>query len=205
MDVESTVALCDKRMGMQIDETPSELEDLILRAGSGELSAFDRLMRMHERQVFNTAWRLLGRVEDAEDAVQEVFLRLFRYIHRVDARRQLAPWLYRVTINVSNDLRRRRTRQSRFQHDLEQADTLTDPAAGPDQVVAARQETLEVLQALDRLSTRQRTAVVLRDIEGLSTTEVAGIMRSSKATVRSLISRARLKIREYRRTRGVKV
>jgi RNA polymerase sigma-70 factor (ECF subfamily) len=190
---------------MQRDQTPSELEDLILRAGSGERRAFDRLMRMHERQVFNTAWRLLGRVEDAEDAVQEVFLRLFRYIHRVDARRELAPWLYRVTVNVSNDLRRRRTRQSRFQDELGQADTMTDPAAGPDQVVAARQETLVVLQALDRLSTRQRTAVVLRDIEGLSTTEVARIMRSTKATVRSLISRARLKIREYRKKRGVKV
>jgi RNA polymerase sigma-70 factor (ECF subfamily) len=111
-------------------------------------------MRMHERQVFNIAWRLLGRVEDAEDAVQEVYFSACSSIHRVDARRELAPWLYRVTVNVSNDPRRRRTRQSRFQHDLEQADTPTDPAARPDQVVAAGQETLVVLQALDRLSTR---------------------------------------------------
>lgn len=202
MTVELTITLCEKRQGMQQERTSSELEDLILRARGGERSAFDSLMRLHERQVFSTAWRLLGRVEDAEDAVQEVFFRLFRYIHRVNARRQLAPWLYRVTVNVCNDLRRRLARRKRFQHDMDletAAGTLSDPAAGPDEVTAARQETQVVLQALDSLSCKQRTAIVLRDIEGLSTAEVAGIMRSPEATVRSHISRARLKIREFQR------
>jgi RNA polymerase sigma-70 factor (ECF subfamily) len=77
-------------------------------AKSDDLAAFDLLMRQHERLVLVTALRLLGRLEDAQDASQEVFLRLYRNLNKVRASGNLAGWLYRVTVNVCHDAGRKR-------------------------------------------------------------------------------------------------
>src|SRR5215472_10970016 len=78
-------------------------------AKAGDRAAFERLMRQHERLVLATALRLLGNLEDAQDAAQEVFLKLHRNVAKVEASGNLAGWLYRVTVNVCNDhLRRKR-------------------------------------------------------------------------------------------------
>ncbi len=164
-----------------------------------EREDFERLMKAHEQRVFRAAWRLLGRREDAQDAAQEVFLRLYRYRHRFDERRPLEPWLYRITVNVCRDLRRRRrVRQTASLEELEETRPLV--SADPDPGAAARiaEERRIVEQALATLAEKERAALVLRDVQGLSTAEVAEILGSSQVTVRSQISRARLKIKKYR-------
>jgi RNA polymerase sigma-70 factor (ECF subfamily) len=169
-----------------------EQSELVRRARRGELQAFEMLMRIHDRQVYRVALRMLGNVEDAKDASQEVFLRLHRSLGKVDETRDLASWLYRVTVNVCNDAFRNR----RATLPIEKAGVLAS-AVDPEQESEANQTRRLVTEALARLPEKQRAAVVLREIEGLSTAEVAGILGASEMTVRSHISLARTKLRQW--------
>src|SRR5579862_7659773 len=86
---------------------PEALTGLLEAARSGDLAAFEILMRRHERLVLATALRLLGRMEDAQDVSQDVFLKLYRNLGKVAATQNLSGWLYRVTVNVCHDFRLR--------------------------------------------------------------------------------------------------
>jgi len=160
-------------------------------ARAGDRAAFDLLMRRHERLVLGTAYRLAGNFEDAQDASQEVFLRLYRNLAKLDTR-NLAAWLYRVTVNVCHDVRRRRPGTV----SMDDAPDLA--AAGDPQQSAGEAERRALLRRSPRmLSEKERAALLLRDLEGLSTAEVAGVLGSSVATVRSQLSKARLKVRDF--------
>jgi RNA polymerase sigma-70 factor (ECF subfamily) len=143
-----------------------------------------------ERRVLTLAWRLLGSAEDAQDASQEVFLRAFRFLNRFDTRRPFEPWIVRMTVNVCRDLGRKR--QPNVLLDPEALRSTSDPHADVNLVEQRR----ILHRALAELPQKERAAVVLRDIEDFSTAEVAEILGSSEATVRSQISTARLKIRK---------
>ena len=163
---------------------------------SGEPATFEGLLRMHEVMVARTALRLTGNRQDAQDAAQEVFLRLHRSLGRIDDSRNLSGWLYRVTVNVCRDiLRKRRNTDS-----LDDAHYAIPSSTEAD--FGRRQQLKLVEEALRTLPEKERAAVTLRDIEGLSTREVAEILGSSEATVRSQISAARLKIRKMLRRRS---
>ncbi len=90
-------------------DASSEARSLVMRAQAGEISAFEQLMVCHQRQVLCTAARILGRQEDAKDAAQEVFFRLYRYLPRIKPE-SLRAWLYRVTVNICHDMARRSER-----------------------------------------------------------------------------------------------
>lgn len=171
-----------------------ELTSILKRAGSGDRGAFDQVVVRHQRRVLMTAWRLLGSLEDAQDAAQEVFLRLYRYLDRFDETRAMLPWLYRLTVNVCHDLRRRRSRTTAL--GLEEAGLITAPS-GVEEDLARAEQRRTVLAALKDLSEKEREALVLRDLQGLSTKEVAGILGSSETTVRSQLSTARVKIKRF--------
>lgn len=174
--------------------------DLVARARRGDTRAFEHLLRIHERRVVATAWRLLGNLADAEDAAQEVFLRLYRYLHRFDNRRAFEPWIYRVTVNVCRDLGRRRNRRDGGKavplEESPEASGLRD--AGPDPAARAvlDEERRIAEQAIATLAEKERAALVLRDVQGLSTLEVTQILGSSEITVRSQICRARFAIED---------
>jgi RNA polymerase sigma-70 factor (ECF subfamily) len=179
-------------------ETPEEqrsgIEAANLEAAkSGDLAAFEMLMRQHERLVLVTALRLTGNMADAQDISQEVFLKLYRNLRKLDGAARVASWLYRVTVNACRDLQRRKRPETpvEFAGDL--------PAAGMDPqqaaTVAERRRVLEM--SLRMLPEKERAALVLRDLEGLSTGEVARVLGSSEATVRSQISKARVKVRAF--------
>jgi RNA polymerase sigma-70 factor (ECF subfamily) len=165
---------------------------LLERAISGDVSAFEQIVLRYERRVFSLAWRLLGRPEDAQDASQEVFLRAFRYLHRFDRRRPFEPWLMKMTVNVCHDLSRKRHAQPQG---VINPDGLRS-AGDPHHELHTEQQRTILYKALQELPEKERAAIVLRDIEGLSTAEVAEILGSSEATVRSQISSARLKIKK---------
>jgi len=154
---------------------------------------FERLVSVHQQMVLRTAYRLLGRLEDAQDAAQEVFLRLFRNLDRIDA--EPKAWLYRVTVNVCNDHHRRR--KVVVELDQQHADSAPDP----ERVLTLDERKRLVMEGLAILAERERAAVVLRDIEGLSTAEVAGILGVEEVTVRSQIFSARGKLAKYVRSR----
>jgi RNA polymerase sigma-70 factor (ECF subfamily) len=116
-------------------------------------------MALHERMVVGTAYRLLGRMEDAQDAAQEVFLRLLKHLDRIDG--DPKPWLYRVTVNICNDHYRRRVMTT------EPDERTADPAPDAERVLAMDDRKRLLMEGLQTLSKRERAAVVLRDIEGL--------------------------------------
>ena|SRR5579864_4320401 len=161
------------------------------QAGGG--CSFDDLVALHQQRVLRTAYRLLGRVEDAQDAAQEVFLRLLKHMHRIDG--DPRAWLYRVTMNICNDRYRRRPLV------IELATDFADAAPNPEHVLVLEERKRLLMEGLQTLPERERAAVVLRDIEGLSTREVAAILNVEEVTVRSHISTARVKLAKYVRRR----
>ena len=170
---------------------------LLGRAKSGDDAAFADIVVRYERQLFRTAVRLLGHREDAQDAVQEVFLRLYRYLDRFDESRELEPWLYRITVNVCRTIGKKRKKTVVVELDKAPAEAVASAARGEAAVELDEQRQI-VVEGLKRLAEKERAALVLRDIEGLSTREVACILGSSETTVRTQISRARVKMKRYR-------
>jgi RNA polymerase sigma-70 factor (ECF subfamily) len=162
-------------------------------ARTGDLAAFESLMRQHERLVLVTALRLLGALEDAQDASQEVFLKLYRNLDRVGASGNLAGWLYRVTVNVCHDAQRKR----RASAPVEDAAGLAALTADPQRAAVETERRRALEMSLRMLSEKERTVVVLRDLEGLTTQEVARVLGTTEATVRSQISKARVKARDF--------
>ena len=169
----------------------------VLRAQQGDLAAFEDLMHRHQRLVFGTARSLLGVSEDAEDAAQEVFLRLYQHLERIDPARPLGAWLYRVTTNVCRSFGRwRRARPT-----VALGETAGElRAVGGDPAAAAEleEEQRMVARGLETLARQERTAMVLHDLEGLSVREVAAALSVSEVTVRTHLCRARQKMRAFR-------
>ena len=171
---------------------------LIAQARGGDRAAFDRLMRRHERLVLMTALRFLhGNMADAQDAAQMVFLRLHRSLgqfHDSERAGNFPAWLYRITVNVCHDMNRRTRRRGEVDLDAvaRVAGCVQDETA-----LDGDRRRAAVKAGLDELGEKERAAVILRDIEGLDTAEVARILGSSEATVRSQISVARRKLRKF--------
>ncbi len=157
-----------------------------------ETDAFEQLLALHERRVYLTALRLLGRPEDAQDAAQEVFLRLHKNLARLDKDANFAAWLYRVTVNVCRDVARKRVQVAPLDENA-----LASHAPGPAAELDLAERRRLAMAALQRLPEKERAAVVLRDVEGLSTREVARILGSAEVPVRTQISRARQKLKTW--------
>jgi RNA polymerase sigma-70 factor (ECF subfamily) len=188
--------------GGTLEERSAALSEHIERARLGEAAAFEQLMVCTQHKVAATAWRLLGSREDARDATQEVFLRAFKYLKSYRPEHDFHGWLYRITVNVCRDMLRGRAKTgeqtspadaSREQFALETVACESDTAEA---AVVAQQRAI-VRRALETLPEKERTALVLRDLEGLSTEEVARVMGSRPATVRSQVSTARGKVKVF--------
>jgi RNA polymerase sigma-70 factor (ECF subfamily) len=175
-------------------DSESALRAAVLR---GDLDAFEKLVMRYERAVFTLALRLTGNVEDARDAVQGVFLRLHRKLHTVDPERALSPWLYTVTLNVCRGIARSqiRSRLVPMEEFVELA--AVDPSPSPERQFSAREAEQQLRAGLRELPERERAALVLREVNELTTAEVAKVLGSSETTVRSQISSARMKLRKF--------
>jgi RNA polymerase sigma-70 factor (ECF subfamily) len=178
------------------------LTRLIKRAATGDSAAFEQIMLHSQHRVMAITWRILGNEADARDASQEVFLRVYKYLNRFKQDQDFFAWLYGITINVCRDIAKKRERQNAQFTSLTQggaSEALAVPSGQQDaeEALLRTQERDLVASALATLSYKECAAVVLRDIEGLSTEEVARIMKSSPSTVRSQISSARKKIRIF--------
>jgi RNA polymerase sigma-70 factor, ECF subfamily len=163
------------------------------RAKAGDAVAFERILEAHAALVLRTAQRLLLNDADAADAAQEVFVRLHKSLLKFDDERDVLPWLYRMTVNICRDLRRRRKPSVAI-------DDLAEPAAKdptPEDLLTADERRRLMFEALAALSERERDAITLRDLEGLSTAEVAEALGTTETTVRSQISMGRVKLKDY--------
>jgi RNA polymerase sigma-70 factor, ECF subfamily len=197
---EFTVA-SEKRLPENIStQIPGSLARLIERAADGDMVAFEEIMKHSEKRVMRMTWRMLGNEADARDAAQEVFLRVYKYLGRFKQDQPFFAWVYQITLNVCRDIAKKRQQYNTQFISLDngdQAASVVSDNAGAEETLIRVQERELMLRAIATLPERERAAILLRDLEGLSTDEVARIMKSTATTVRSQISSARQKIRMY--------
>lgn len=167
---------------------------LICRSRRGDLAAFEALYDGYKGQVFRTALAITRDQAAAEDILQECFIRLHRSLDGLDESQPLAPWLYRVTVNLCYSWM---TRQRRWLHSLEEAlewlGTLPQPS--PSQLVERQEIKVAIEQAINSLSLDQRVTLVLHYLNGLSVEEIAAAMNCPVGTVKSRLHYGRNNVR----------
>ena len=175
---------------------PQEIDPLIERCLKGDQSAWDAIVRLYWRKVFNIAYKFVGRHDEAEDLVQDVFLKLFKSLQTFDRRANFSTWLISVSRNLCID----HYRSMRREHDVVTHDVDTTTLANAStidspQVMLERRDRVSLLRAaLDRLTPSLRTAVMLRDIQELSYQEIAERLGVPEGTVKSRINRGRTEL-----------
>jgi RNA polymerase sigma-70 factor (ECF subfamily) len=153
----------------------------------------NRFVSEHLRRIFVQIYRIVGNVSDAQDLTQEAFIKALQHQEQLKDEQKAAHWLSRIATNTAIDFLRRSSRATFCELD----EAPESHAESPEQALL-RGEHREYLQdGLRLLSPRERTALLLRDVEGLAAEEVAQHMNCSKATVRSHIANARTKLRRY--------
>ena len=178
-----------------VPSTP--VDERIKEAMAGDRGAIDALIAAHHRAVYRVCYRMMGNREDVQDIEQEVFLRMLRHLAKYDPDLPFVPWLYSIAMKVCRDALRKRKRRRTEPLENVPAEKL---AASPDFIGKLDiEDEMSILEAgLETLPEKERGAIVLRDIEGLSTRDVAAAMGTKEVTVRSQISRARVKLKAYR-------
>src|SRR5580704_1033138 len=181
-----------------------EEDSLIRRALRGDTAAFEALCVQHSRALFQTALRLLGNAEDAEDALQEGLLAAYRNLKRFEGRSRFSTWLTRIVINAS--LMRRRSQKSRPAVSLEQWSTeegsvpaeerFAADGPSPEEIYAGRELRNLINENLETLSPVLRDAFLLREAQGLSTSEAARALGVSENTLKARLWRARQQLAE---------
>lgn len=174
----------------------------VTQAQAGDEQAFRRLVERHGRGVFQLAFRLTGSEPDAEDVVQDTFLRAYRELKRFESRSSFGTWIHRITVNCSYDLLRQRPRHKAESLDGdagEAADGAFEPEADatshPDRLAFGSEVQRRVRAALDLLTPTERAAFVLRHFEGRSLEEIGGTLGLRTGATKHSIFRAVQKMR----------
>jgi len=170
----------------------------VARVRAGDEDAFRVLVERHSRQLFRLAYRMTGNEQDAEDVVQEAFLRAYRQVGRFEARSSVGTWLYRIAANCAIDLMRRRPHREvapRAAQDDGEDDPPVSAAPDPERLAASAALRHRVASALDRLSAMERTAFVLRHFEGQSIEEIGRVLGARTSATKHTIFRAVQKMR----------
>lgn len=175
--------------------TISTLDAMVLRVRNGEIEAFDELMAETEGRVLGLAWRLLGDRELAKDACQEGFLRAYKALPSFCIGESFTAWVMTITANICRDYLKKRNYSAADPQILESMPAPSDVHA--DEIVLQGQHRELVQKALNVLTPAERQAIVLRDMEGMSTKEVAEVLGTRAGTIRTQISDARSKIKAF--------
>jgi RNA polymerase sigma-70 factor (ECF subfamily) len=180
-----------RQINVEQHTQPEEETLLLERTRSGDVAAFDQLVRRYLARAYAIAWRLLKNKEDAEDLVQDAFMRALRHIHQYDMSRPFGPWFFRLLTNTGlNALERRAIRTMEPEEE-------NPPSSGvaPDVMVEHREIRECFRAALGELPPRQRVIVSLYDVDGVSTAEIAERLGIGAETVRWHLFQARRTLR----------
>jgi RNA polymerase sigma-70 factor (ECF subfamily) len=178
---------------------------LVSRCVAGDTSAWEEIVRAHNRRVYNICYRFTGSPDDAEDLAQEVFIKVYRTLKSYDlGKGAFTTWLTTVTRNLLVD-HFRRSKQDRMTDSIDSSpqneedsptlgDTLQDQTASPDETLAAKERQRLVQDALTKLSPDLREAVILRDLQDMDYKEIAAALKVPEGTVKSRINRGRTEL-----------
>jgi RNA polymerase sigma-70 factor, ECF subfamily len=183
-------------------ETQSEVLSLeALKAG--DRAEFARMVETYYGVIYRLAFRMLNNPQDAEDILQETFIKAYRYIDGFDGRAKVSTWLYRIATNEALMFLRRRqphlvSIEEPFENDEGEAEPLhiVDWCCIPEDELMSSEGRAHLDEAVNKLPYTLRIVFVLREIEGLSTKETADVLELSETAVKTRLSRARLRLRE---------
>jgi len=199
---------------MHVREAGStETRELVARAKQGDREAFDVLVERYTPQVYNLSLRITGSREEAEDCVQEAFLRAFGALRRFRGEAAFSTWLYRVAVNVANDATRRLRGQPLRASELAGGDpdaptpelervlegvgeSSGGKGGGPEESLVEAERREVVIEAIRSLPEHHRAVIVLYDLQGLSYEEIGRVVGARVGTVKSRLNRARLALKE---------
>ena len=193
LHLETCLGSHDLCSGLQADSAA-----LIEGLRMGVERAYEELLLRYQHPVYNLVYRLLNDPADANDVVQEVFLKIFRNIGSFRGQSSLKTWVYRIAVNEAHNHRRWFSRHRKQEIGLERddddrgyQDTLSDPGPSPFDTAADNEAHGIIESALNGLNPTFRTAVILRDVEDLSYDEIADVLQLNLGTVKSRIMRGR--------------
>ncbi|HXB20368.1 MAG TPA: sigma-70 family RNA polymerase sigma factor [Candidatus Solibacter sp.] len=178
---------------------------LVRRCLAGDATAWEEIVRLHNRRIYNLCYRFTSSPDDAQDLTQEVFIKVYRTLASYDVDKgAFTTWLTTLTRNLLVD-HFRRSRQDRLtesidaglreeEDSLSLGDRLEDQAPSPDDRLASKETQKMVQQALGHLSPDLREAVILRDLQDMDYKEIAHVLRVPEGTVKSRINRGRMEL-----------
>lgn len=177
----------------------NEDKNIIRRAQAGDKEAFHLIFDAYKNKVFSVAYDMLRSREDAEDVVQEVFVKAYFSLKNFRQDSSILTWLYRIAYNLCVDLRRKRSRRGgesvEFDEGMDrpEGDSL-EP--GPQEVLLRKERARTIQGLFGKLTEEHRQVVMLREVDGLSYEEIADVLHISKGTVMSRLHYARKKLQE---------
>jgi RNA polymerase sigma-70 factor (ECF subfamily) len=170
----------------------AEDRDLAARASRGDVEAFTKLVRAHSSLVYRVALRISG-AEHAQDASQEVWIRVWRNIRKFRGESAFSTWLYKITVNTCLTARRKEAKRRERELD-EEVPFLPEPSGGeadPEAVALSAERRAEIEAALEHVRAEHRAALVLRHMEGLSYAEISEVLDVPEGTAKGWVSRGR--------------
>jgi RNA polymerase sigma-70 factor (ECF subfamily) len=165
--------------------------EYVQKLQSGQVDAFEALIRRHEKTIFNLVYRMLGDYDDAAETTQEVFLSAYRAIGQFRGDANFSTWLYRIALNHATTRRKTMNTHHQRQVPLENTEPLSDPQPGPAESMEKKEIRETVQRALNSLSADDATVILLRDLQDVSYDEVARVLEVPVGTVKSRLHRAR--------------
>ncbi len=177
-------------------------KELIALAKAGDERSFELLIEQCKTKAYNIALRYLRNEEDAMDALQESFIKIYRHLESFREGSKFDTWVYRIVVNTCNDMLRKnhgapveylnRSDEEEEEYTLE----LPDSDPGPQDALLQKEQAKLILDALDQLKPDQKEVVILRDIQGFAYEEIAEMLNCSMGTIKSRINRSRSRLRE---------
>src|SRR5215217_3862619 len=178
---------------MSATDHAAEDRDLVIRASEGDIGAFTKLVRDNSSLVYRVALRMLGN-DDAQDASQEVWVRVWRNITSFRGESAFSTWLYRITVNTCLSVRRKEARREEREYSGDEIPYLPEPSGGdadPEAAALSAERREEIQNALQHVRAEHRAALVLRHMEGLSYAEIAEVLDVPDGTAKGWVSRGR--------------
>ena len=172
-------------------EDPDDV--LVRRCRDGDRTAFVALVRRYRGPIYNCAYRVLGREEDASDVTQGVFLKIIQRLDQYDPNYKFFSWIYRMALNDALNMLRDRGREAPMEEGMEGA---ADERSNPEAQVSDKQEAHRIQQALMRMKVSDRAVLTLRHFSDCSYEEIAEIMELEVKTVKSRLFEARQRLRQ---------
>jgi len=175
---------------------------LIQKAKMGDEKSFEALILGCQGRAYNIALRYLHNEEDALDALQESFIKIYRHLNKFKEDSRFDTWVYRIVVNTCNDILRKNSNSkitdsiNKIDDEKEAVIDIPDTSSSPEEVIVKKEKTDYILQCLEKLNTDQKEVILLRDIQGFTYEEFSDILQCSIGTVKSRINRSRLRLRE---------